>query len=240
MDYELEPTPATHRIVVLTGAGISAESGLKTFRDSNGLWENHRVEDVASPEGFRRNPALVLDFYNQRRAQAAEVRPNAGHIALAELERHFDVRIVTQNVDDLHERAGSSKILHLHGQLSKARSSGDPKYVVDIGARPILVGHLCPRGHQMRPHIVWFGESVPAITEAERLVASADALLVVGTSLSVYPAAGLVLYAKPTADVYIVDPGNPGFVPSPRIRFIQEKASTGVPKAIAELRAAMG
>ena len=192
-------------IVVLSGAGISAESGIKTFRDADGLWEGHDVMEVASPEGWAANQALVLDFYNQRRRQLSEVEPNAAHFALAELEQHHNVRIVTQNVDDLHERAGSKQVLHLHGELLKVRSTVNPE---DIQVWPgdLNEGDLCAGGHQLRPHIVWFGEAVPMLNEAAQLVSEAEILIIVGTSLQVYPAAGLISAAPPSAKVYYIDP----------------------------------
>jgi NAD-dependent deacetylase len=193
------------KIVVLTGAGMSAPSGLATFRDSNGLWANHRVEDVATPEAWERNPELVLEFYNQRRAQASAAQPNAGHRALAELERRYDVVIVTQNVDNLHERAGSTRVIHLHGELTKARSTADESLIHDIGAAPIRLGDRCARGSQLRPHIVWFGEAVPLIEVAAEEFGDAAKVLVVGTSLKVYPAAGLVAYAPAEAEKVHVD-----------------------------------
>ena len=201
------PSSPTHRpkIVVLTGAGMSAPSGLATFRDSNGLWANHRVEDVATPEAWERNPALVLEFYNQRRAQACAAQPNAGHRALAELERRYDVVIVTQNVDNLHERAGSTRVIHLHGELTKVRSTADESLVQDIGAAPIRLGDRCPLGSQWRPHIVWFGEDVPLIETAAEEFRDAAKVLVVGTSLQVYPAAGLVDHAPAEAEKVHVD-----------------------------------
>lgn len=195
-------------IVVLSGAGISAESGIKTFRDSNGLWENHNIYEVASPIGWGKNPQLVLDFYNARRAQARSVQPNAAHFALAELEKYYNVLIVTQNVDDLHERAGSAKVLHLHGELNKARSTVNEDYVIEVPG-DIALGDTCPQGGQMRPHIVWFGEDVPLFPLACEIAELADIMLVVGTSLAVYPAAGLTEYAPRTAACYIVDPGTP-------------------------------
>ena len=179
---------------------MSAPSGLATFRDSNGLWANHRVEDVATPEAWHRDPQLVLDFYNQRRAQACAAEPNAGHRALAELERRYAVVVITQNVDNLHERAGSTRVIHLHGELTKARSTADESLVYDIGAKPIRLGDRCPRGSQLRPHIVWFGEAVPLIEEAADELRDAAKVLVVGTSLQVYPAAGLVSYAPAEAE----------------------------------------
>ena len=222
-------------LVVLTGAGVSAESGIRTFRDTNGLWEDHRVEDVASPEGFVRDPALVLDFYNQRRAQARTVQPNAAHLALAGFEEAPDwrVSIITQNVDDLHERAGSAKVLHLHGMLNQMRSVADETTVFAC-PNDIQVGDLAPDGAQLRPHIVWFGEMVPAIEEAAETVATADALLVVGTSLQVYPAAGLLHYAPTDCPVYVIDPHQPE-VGRRGVQYVTEPASTGVPKVLEEL-----
>ena len=192
------------KITVLTGAGVSAESGISTFRDSDGLWENHNVQDVASIEGWYRNPSLVLDFYNARRAQLQTVRPNAAHLAIAQLEDRFDVTVVTQNVDNLHERAGSTRIIHLHGELTKVRPENcctdmdgySEESVFDISADEIHVGDKAPNGAQLRPHIVWFGEAVPKIESAIEAVEAADVLLIVGTSLQVYPAAGLYRYAK--------------------------------------------
>lgn len=221
------------KIAVLTGAGVSAESGIKTFRDSDGLWEGHDVMEVASPQGFAKNPALVLDFYNQRRRQLLTVQPNAAHKALADLEKDHDVTIVTQNVDDLHERAGSSKVVHLHGELLKAHSTGDENYIVDW-KEDLNLGDLCPNEHQLRPHIVWFGEMVPMLEEAAVVVAEADAIIIVGTSMQVYPAAGLIQYAKPTAKVYFVDP-RPSVSETKQIKVFAEKATTGVPKVVSLL-----
>ncbi|HQF37819.1 MAG TPA: Sir2 family NAD-dependent protein deacetylase [Opitutaceae bacterium] len=195
-----ESSSSRPKIVVLSGAGMSAPSGLATFRDSNGLWANHRVEDVATPEAWHRNPQLVLDFYNQRRAQACAAEPNAGHRALADLERRYEVVVITQNVDNLHERAGSSRVIHLHGELTKVRSTADESLVYDIGAKPIQLGDKCERGSQLRPHIVWFGEAVPLIEDAADELRDAAKVLVVGTSLQVYPAAGLVSYAPAAAE----------------------------------------
>lgn len=220
------------KIVVLTGAGISAESGIKTFRDGDGLWENHRIEDVATPEAWKRNPTLVQEFYNQRRRQLQTVTPNAGHLALVELEKKFDVQIITQNVDDLHERAGSSHIVHLHGELRKARSERYPDLVYDWD-RDLVMGDLCERGTQLRPFIVWFGESVPMIEIAAKITETADILLIIGTSLQVYPAAGLMIHAPESIPVYYIDP-------KPQLNFelkkmrnvtvVEEPASTGVEK----------
>ena len=192
------------KIVVLTGAGMSAESGIATFRDSNGLWENHKVEDVATPEGWRRNPELVLEFYNQRRRQLLECKPNEGHFLLKELEKWYDVQIVTQNVDDLHERAGSKKVLHLHGELLKVRSMADETEVYPW-RKDLVLGDRCSQGSQLRPHIVWFGEAVPMMSNAILSAAMADIFIVVGTSLQVYPAAGLMAYANSDIPYYFVD-----------------------------------
>ena len=202
------------KLVVLTGAGVSAESGISTFRDSDGLWENHNVEDVASIDGWYRDPALVLDFYNARRAQLGTVRPSAAHYAIASLEQNYDVTVVTQNVDNLHERAGSTRIIHLHGELTKVRPENccnemdgfSEETVFDIGADPVHLGDKAPNGAQLRPHIVWFGEAVPKIEAAIDAVEAADVLLIVGTSLQVYPAAGLYRYARMSAPIYIIDP----------------------------------
>lgn len=193
------------KLVVLTGAGMSAESGIKTFRDADGLWEGHDVMEVASPEGWYKNPKLVLDFYNKRRQQLKEVTPNQGHFLLAELEQLFNVSIITQNVDNLHEKAGSTSILHLHGELTKVRSIHNENYILDWTS-DLNWGDTDPHGHQLRPHIVWFGEAVPAIEEAIPLVEEADYLVIIGTSMQVYPAAGLVHYAKPTTPIFYIDP----------------------------------
>src|SRR5690606_18212305 len=197
--------PMKKHLVVLTGAGMSAESGIETFRDADGLWEGHDVMEVATPEGFARNPELVLDFYNQRRRQLFEVEPNAAHKALAALEDHFDVSIITQNVDDLHERAGSSNIIHLHGELLKARSSYNDTDIFDW-KNDITLKDRCKKGHQIRPHIVWFGEAVPMIEPAALLCEKADILMIIGTSMQVYPAAGLMHFAKPETPIYYIDP----------------------------------
>ncbi len=222
-------------IVVLTGAGISAESGISTFRDADGLWEGHDIMEVASPQGWDRNPALVLDFYNQRRQQLLTVQPNTAHKALAALEATHRVHIVTQNVDDLHERAGSTDVLHLHGELLKVRSQKDTAIVLDW-TTDLALGDLCSLGSQLRPHIVWFGEDVPLLEQAIRLTESADALLIIGTSMQVYPAASLLQFAAPTTPIYFIDP-NPAISPSKQLTVIAEKASTGVPKTIELLQA---
>ena len=223
------------KIVVLTGAGVSAESGVSTFRDSNGLWENYKVEDVASIEGWYRDPALVLEFYNARRAQLAEVKPNAAHIAIASLEQDYDVTVVTQNVDNLHERAGSTKIIHLHGELTKVRPENccndrdgySEETVFDIGTGSINIGDMAPNGAQLRPHIVWFGEAVPKIEKAIDAVEAADMLLIVGTSLQVYPAAGLYRYAKSSTPIYIIDPKDVP-VRDGRVTHIKDVATNGM------------
>jgi NAD-dependent deacetylase len=216
------------KLVFLTGAGISAESGIRTFRDSGGLWEDYNVEDVASPEGWMRNRELVLEFYNERRRQLEKSQPNAGHKGIAELEKYFDVEVITQNVDNLHERAGSSKVLHLHGELTKVRSTEDPFLVYDIGYDDIKEGDLCEKGSQLRPHIVWFGEAVPMMDEAVRITQTADIFVVVGSSLNVYPAAGLMEFAPSNSSLWLIDPNDvyiPGFR---KVEVIKEKASEGV------------
>ena len=218
------------KLTVLTGAGISAESGLKTFRDSDGLWEEYNVMDVASIEGWHRNPELVLEFYNQRRRQLADVQPNKAHIILAELEEHFDVHVITQNVDNLHEKAGSTKVLHLHGELTKVRSVRDETLVMDIGYESIELGQTGKDGAQLRPAIVWFGEAVPLIIEAERLVRAADIFAVVGSSLVVYPAAGLAAVVRPDARAFLIDPNDVGMRLPGNFVMIKEKATTGVEK----------
>jgi NAD-dependent deacetylase len=216
------------KLVVLSGAGISAESGIPTFRDSGGLWEGYPVEEVATPEGWRKNPALVLDFYNQRRKKALEVKPNRGHEILAELEKDFDVTIVTQNVDNLHERAGSSKVIHLHGSLFESRSSIDESLVYTIEGWEIRLGEKCEKGSQLRPNIVWFGEMVPMMEVAAAIASTADIFLVVGTSMLVYPAAGLIDYVRPEIPKYVIDPKVPEVRHSPNLHFIPEKASIGM------------
>ncbi len=222
-----------NHIVVLTGAGISAESGLSTFRDNGGLWEKHSVYDVATPEAFARNPELVLRFYNERRRQLQGVEPNAAHRALAELESTHRVTIITQNVDDLHERAGSSEVIHLHGELTKARSSKWADHIYDIGYRAIELGQHCELGTQLRPHVVWFGEEVPMIEVAAEIVPTADQLLIVGTSLQVYPAAGLVDLVDFDVPVTVIDPGEPANVS--RARVIRKGACEGVAEWMAAL-----
>lgn len=216
---------------------MSAESGISTFRDSNRLWENHDIMEVASPEGWRRNPELVLDFYNKRRRQLLEVLPNTGHKALVELESHFDVKIITQNVDDLHERAGSSQVLHLHGELRKARSTSHP-HLIYSWDNDINLGDTCEKGSQLRPHIVWFGELVPQLEHAAELVSQADIVLIVGTSMQVYPAAGLVGYAMSSIPIFYIDPNpaiNYELSHLKNLKVLEEKASAGVLKLVKEL-----
>jgi NAD-dependent deacetylase len=225
---------AMRKVVVFSGAGISAESGLRTFRDSDGLWEEYRIEDVATPEAWARDPRLVLRFYDLRRAQVLAARPNAAHLAIAALEQHCAVEVVTQNIDDLHERAGSSRVLHLHGEITKARSSGDPTHVQHIQGAELPFGALCPKGHQLRPHIVWFGEEVPLLADAAAIVAQADVLLVVGTSLQVWPAAGLVHAAPRHARVVLVDP-RPMATGLSGVHIVQATASEGVPAVLKEM-----
>ncbi|MBU2953917.1 SIR2 family NAD-dependent protein deacylase [Marinobacter sp. F3R08] len=220
-------------IVVLTGAGISAESGLSTFRDNGGLWEEHSVYDVATPEAFVRNQELVLRFYNDRRRQLESAEPNQAHRLLAELEQRYRVTVITQNVDDLHERGGSSNVIHLHGELTKARSSRSPELVYDIGYRDISTGDTCERGSQLRPHIVWFGEEVPLLETAAEVVRTADHLLIVGTSLQVYPAAGLVYEVDRGVPITVIDPGEPASVS--RARVIRKGAAEGVAEWVAQL-----
>jgi NAD-dependent deacetylase len=228
------------KIVVLTGAGVSAESGVPTFRDANGLWEGHRFEDVATPEAWSRDPELVLEFYNQRRRAARQVKPNAAHLALADLENEFDVHIITQNIDNLHEQAGSTKVLHLHGELFKSRSTNNQKLLYELGDKDINMGDLCEKGSQLRPHVVWFGEAVPAMEPAIAITSQADVLMVVGTSLQVYPAASLLHYAPGHAKLFLVDPKIPEHIREQDITIIEEAATTGVPKAISKIKSLFG
>jgi NAD-dependent deacetylase len=215
------------KLVILSGAGMSQESGLKTFRDMGGLWESYDVSEVATPEAWERDPELVLRFYNQRRKQLYEVEPNAGHLSIAELEKWFDVHIVTQNVDNLHERAGSTNVLHLHGELMKARSTVDSFLVYELEHWALDMGDTCEKGSQLRPHIVWFGEGVTEMPKALKIVEQADILLVIGTSLAVYPAAGLVNYVKPGTPVFVIDPNRPE-VFQQNVTYIEEKAGKGM------------
>ena len=233
---------AAPHIVVLTGAGVSAESGLSTFRDKTGVWTKYDWREVATPEGFAANPALVHSFYNQRRHDVVEAQPNAAHKALSALEARLEasggrLTLVTQNVDDLHERAGSRRLIHMHGEIMKSRSVGDGA-VYDLDHWELKRGDLCPNGHQLRPHIVWFGEQVPMIEPAAEIVASADIVVVVGTSLVVYPAAGLVDLAPPGTPMYIIDPRRPEIMPKPHITFIETKACEGLCRLRDMLRSA--
>ena len=215
-------------LVVLTGAGMSAESGLKTFRDENGLWEGHDVTQVASPEGFKANPELVLDFYNQRRRQLKTVQPNEGHVALAKLEKDYKVSIITQNIDDLHERAGSSDVTHLHGELFKVESTGNPKNI-KAWTHDLNIGDLCEAGYQLRPHVVWFGEAVPKIETAAQICSKADILVIIGTSMAVYPAASLMHYAPKETPIFYIDP-KPAEIHHSSITVLPYKATEGLQK----------
>lgn len=217
------------KLVILTGAGMSAESGIATFRDSGGLWDKYPVEQVATPEGFEENPQLVLEFYGKRRDEVLHCKPNAGHVGLAELESDYDVRIITQNVDNLHERAGSTHVMHLHGELTKVRSTGDESLVYELdSSKPyIKIGDVCEKGYQLRPHIVWFGEAVPLITDAAKLCEQADIFVIIGTSMNVYPAAGLLAYVDASVPVFLIDPNDVKVYRSD-VTHIQKGASEGV------------
>lgn len=219
-------------IVVFSGAGISAESGISTFRDSGGLWEKYDVREVATPEAWRNNPALVLRFYNERRKQVLEASPNAAHKAIVELEKKFKVTVITQNVDDLHERAGSKNVVHLHGEIRKARSTYDPSLIYPIKGWELNPGDRCEQGSQLRPHIVWFGEMVPEMTRAQDIAATADILITVGTSLNVYPAAGLVHQAPRNSVLYVIDPNEVPLNGLDNVKFYKEKAGDALPKIV--------
>lgn len=221
------------KVVVMTGAGVSAESGISTFRDANGLWEGHDVMEVATPEGWEKNQRLVLEFYNKRRRQLKEVHPNAAHYALKDLEEKYDVHIITQNVDDLHERAGSKNVIHLHGELKKARSTFDEDLVLDW-EEDIKQGDMCEHNHQLRPHVVWFGEPVPMMEKAMEVTSQADILIIVGTSMQVYPAAGLIDFVSRDTPVYFIDP-KPAVSERGSLKIFPEKASEGVPKLVQRL-----
>jgi NAD-dependent deacetylase len=221
-------------IVVLTGAGVSAESGINTFRDSDGLWEGHDVMEVASPEGFRRNPELVLDFYNQRRRQLKAVEPNQAHIDLAVLESDYKVTIITQNVDDLHERAGSTDVVHLHGELLKIKSTGNPNDI-KVWTEDIHIGDTCNKGYQLRPHIVWFGEAVPEIDTAVKICYAADILIIIGTSMQVYPAASLIDYVQPDTTIFYIDP-KPAISNDGKVTVIKKSATEGMKNLIELLK----
>ncbi len=223
------------KLVVFTGAGVSAESGLKTFRDTDGLWEQHRIEDVATPDAWNNNQKLVLDFYNLRRRQVALAQPNPAHVSIAGLQNYFDTTVITQNIDDLHERAGSENVLHLHGEITKARSTLNSFLLYQIGEKDILPGDLCELGSQLRPHIVWFGELVPELDRAADIIAEADILIVIGTSLAVYPAAGLINYTKQDCRKYLVDLNMRSHISG--FTHIQKQAGAGVPELSSMLEA---
>ncbi|MGC9150170.1 MAG: SIR2 family NAD-dependent protein deacylase [Microbacter sp.] len=229
------------RLVVLTGAGISAESGIRTFRDSGGLWNSYRIEEVASPEGWNANPALVLSFYAARREELRHAKPNQGHLGLAQLESFCDVEIITQNIDNLHEKAGSKKVLHLHGELNKVCSSCDPHYIKTLSDNEpyIQIGDLCPKGCQLRPFVVWFGEPVPAIEAAIELTRKADMFLIVGTSMNVYPAAGLIQYLQPTIPILLIDPKPVSLYTNHPLHVIPKPASSGIFEAKIIIKNAM-
>lgn len=234
MEFKIETE--MKKIVVFTGAGVSADSGIATFRDADGLWANYRIEDVCTPEALARNRELVIEFYNKRRKELFEKKPNAGHYAIAELEKYFDVEVVTQNVDNLHEQAGSTRVLHLHGELMKLRSMRNPDLVVPIEGWRQTLTDTAPDGSLLRPHIVFFGESVPMFDPATRVVETADILIVVGTSLAVYPAASLVHYARPEVPIYLVDPGTPEvrLIRNP-LTHIKARSAEGLPELIERL-----
>ena len=223
------------KIVVLTGAGISAESGIATFRDSNGLWEGHDVMAVASPQGWQKDRELVLNFYNERRKNAVNAQPNAGHLALVKLEKYFDVKIITQNVDNLHEKAGSKNVIHLHGEIFKSRSTFDPSLIYDIKGWELKTGDKCEKGSQLRPHIVWFGEAVPMMELAVQEALHADIFIVIGTSLQVYPAANLLDFVQPRTPIYLIDPHADSLNTSEKVIKISENGSIGVPQLVEEL-----
>lgn len=224
------------KVVVLSGAGVSAESGIKTFRDSGGLWEGFDVMEVASPEGWNKNPELVLDFYNQRRKNALEAKPNEGHLMIAELEKHFNVTVITQNVDNLHEKAGSSHVIHLHGELFKSRSTLDPNLIYDVGGWALNIGDKCEKGAQLRPDIVWFGEMVPMMEVAVGEAITADIFIVIGTSLQVYPAAGLIEYVKRSIPIYVIDPNMPNIPQRSNLHLIEEVGSIGMSQVVQKLK----
>ncbi len=223
------------KLVVFTGAGISAESGIKTFRDSGGLWEEFDINEVATPQAWEKNQRLVLDFYNKRRKQVLEAQPNKAHFALVELEQKFDVQIITQNIDDLHERAGSKKVLHLHGEITKSRSTVDSSLVYKIAGEEIKFGDKCEKGSQLRPHIVWFGEMVPMMETAYIIAEKADIFVVVGTSMAVYPAAGIIDYSPQDIPKYLIDPSDIKVTGIANLKVIKEKASIGLPKLASDL-----
>lgn len=222
------------KVVVFSGAGISAESGIKTFRDSGGLWENYSLEEVATPEAFATNPELVLEFYNMRVRDLRKAKPNAAHLTIAKLEEKYAVDVITQNVDDLHERAGSANVLHLHGEITKCRSVSDEHTLYPMPETGLKLGDVCPQGAQLRPHVVWFGEMVPAMDEALRVVRGADILIIVGTSLQVYPAAGLAFEAPESAEIFLVDPGEIPEYMKQKVIHYKANAATGIPRLAKE------
>ncbi len=226
---------AKKKIVVFTGAGISAESGIKTFRDSGGLWEEHKVEDVATPEAWEKNPAVVLEFFNMRRRQSLNAKPNAAHHALVLLEKKFDVQIITQNIDDLHEKAGSKKVLHLHGEINKSRSSVDESLLYPMKGKDLKIGQLCEKGSQLRPHIVWFGELVPMMEDAHKLASIAEIFIIIGTSLNVYPAAGLINFVPEKSPKYLIDPNAFTKDYIQNLTIIKETAGKGAPALVDNL-----
>lgn len=223
------------KLVVFTGAGISAESGIKTFRDSGGLWEEYDINEVATPQAWEKNKALVLEFYNNRRKQVLEAKPNDAHYALVELEKKYDVHIITQNIDNLHERAGSKKVLHLHGEITKSRSTSNPSLIYEIKGAELKLGDKCEKGSQLRPHIVWFGEMVPEMDMAYVIAEQADVFMVVGTSMAVYPAAGLIDYIPDGIPKYLIDPSDVKINGIDNLFIIKEKASTGLTTLVNEL-----
>lgn len=225
-------------IVVFSGAGISAESGISTFRDNGGLWDKYDITEVATPEAWRKNPGLVLQFYNERRKQVLEAQPNEGHKALVELEKQFKVSVITQNVDDLHERAGSSNVIHLHGEIRKARSTYDPSLIYNLKSWELNPGDRCEQGSQLRPHIVWFGEMVPEMTRAQDITFTADILITVGTSLNVYPAAGLINHVQRGTKIYVVDPNDVPVQGIADLMHLKEKAGIALPRLVEQLLAA--
>lgn len=224
------------KLVIFSGAGVSAESGLQTFRDAGGLWEQYKIEDVATPEAWAKNPALVTEFYNLRRKQVMEARPNEAHLLIAQLETRFDVQIITQNIDDLHERAGSKKVLHLHGEIMKVRSTEDPTKITSASGWEVKMGDLCEKGSQLRPHIVWFGEMVPEMDNAVTLAEQADLFVVIGTSLNVYPAAGILNHVKPSAQKWLIDPGEFNLDYVINLKHIKKVATEGVRTFVNELK----
>lgn len=225
-------------IVVFSGAGMSAESGISTFRDNGGLWDKYDITEVATPEAWRKNPGLVLQFYNERRKQVLEAQPNEGHKALVELEKQFKVSVITQNVDDLHERAGSSNVIHLHGEIRKARSTYDPSLIYNLKSWELNPGDRCEQGSQLRPHIVWFGEMVPEMTRAQDITFTADILITVGTSLNVYPAAGLINHVQRGTKIYVVDPNDVPVQGIADLVHLKEKAGIALPRLVEQLLAA--